>query len=173
MFGSLFICSVVCFTFFLAWPASISRDIAIQLAGLEGAKQRLTGGWWKMDDGRWVRASAHVRSHLAQHPIIQNHLGWSEKLSIRAGDYIHSSLIILMTDTPLQGTIQLIPTTRRRQVRWRETTAFKARNKPVKDANSIWTFCASISAVSEDICQEHAWVFARVDTVREVFLPSH
>ena len=63
-----------------------SRDIAIQLASLEGAKQRLTGGWWKMDDGRWVRASAHVRSHLAQHPIIQNHLGWSEKLSIQAGE---------------------------------------------------------------------------------------
>ena len=63
-----------------------SCDIAIQLAGLEGAKQCLTGGWWKMYDGRWVRASTHVQSHLAQHLIIQNHLGWSEKVSIRAGE---------------------------------------------------------------------------------------
>lgn len=55
-----------------------SRDIAIQLAELEGAKQRLTGGWWRCADGTWQRASPLVRSYLNGHRIIKNHLGWTD-----------------------------------------------------------------------------------------------
>src|SRR6266567_437767 len=79
--------------------------------------------------------------------------------------YVHSFLIILTTYSLWPGTIRLIPAARCRQARWRETTAFKASNKPVKEPNSIWTFCASISAVSEDICKANTWVFARADSV--------
>lgn len=62
-----------------------SRDIAIQLAGLECAKQRLTGGWWQHGNGTWVRASGQVRAYLSSHSIIKNHLGWADHQPITPG----------------------------------------------------------------------------------------
>ncbi|EDR00603.1 uncharacterized protein LACBIDRAFT_334078 [Laccaria bicolor S238N-H82] len=75
-----------------------SRDIAIQLAGLESAKQWLTGGWWQHGNGTWVRASGQVQAYLLSHLIIKNHLGWADHHPITPGMstlfrfYLHSSL---------------------------------------------------------------------------------
>lgn len=53
-----------------------SRDIAHQLAELEGAKQRLTGGYWNDGSGQWVRASPSVRYCFVNNLHLQGHMGW-------------------------------------------------------------------------------------------------
>ncbi|KAJ7687158.1 hypothetical protein B0H17DRAFT_1160505 [Mycena rosella] len=59
-----------------------SRDIAIQLADQEGLKHRLTGGWWSSgSDANWQRAGPGVRNFMADHPILQRLVGWTEKKS--------------------------------------------------------------------------------------------
>jgi hypothetical protein len=63
-----------------------SRDIALQLGDQEGLKHRLTGGWWPVgEDGKWERAGSGVRHFMAEHPILQKLLGWTEPNSTKPG----------------------------------------------------------------------------------------
>jgi hypothetical protein len=68
---------------------SPSRDIALKMSKFEAMKQRLLGGYWKatddMNEPHWVCASARVRDFLAQHPVLQRHLGWVEGRIFNAG----------------------------------------------------------------------------------------
>ena len=54
-----------------------SRDIAIQLGGQDGFKQRISGGLWKEKSGDWVQAGLAVREKLFEDPVLRNNLGWS------------------------------------------------------------------------------------------------
>ncbi|KAJ7306913.1 hypothetical protein DFH08DRAFT_927472 [Mycena albidolilacea] len=61
-----------------------SRDIARQLADQEDLKHRLAGGWWPCgEDGKWERAGTGVRHFMAEHPILQKLLGWTEPSSMK------------------------------------------------------------------------------------------
>ena len=55
-----------------------SRDIALQLAGQEVLKHRLTGGWWPARDGEWKRPGPSVRHFMHDHPTLQAHIGWTK-----------------------------------------------------------------------------------------------
>jgi hypothetical protein len=56
-----------------------SRDIALQLAGQEALKHRLTGGRWPSAEGSdWARAGTAVRDFLQEHPTLQGLLGWTD-----------------------------------------------------------------------------------------------
>lgn len=69
-----------------------SRDIAIQLADQEGLKHRLTGGWWLSSaDEKWERAGPGVRNFMAEHPVLQKLVGWTEKKVVKQGIVISHS----------------------------------------------------------------------------------
>lgn len=53
-----------------------SRDIAIQLAGMESLKHRITGGYWLDSNGDWIQAGKAVRLTFLRQPILQGHIGW-------------------------------------------------------------------------------------------------
>jgi hypothetical protein len=63
---------------------SPSRDIALQLAKQERFKHVITGGSWRFK-GESFRGSTSVRAFLAQHPILQKLIGWSETKKTVAG----------------------------------------------------------------------------------------
>ncbi|KAJ6452950.1 hypothetical protein C8R45DRAFT_1193344 [Mycena sanguinolenta] len=63
---------------------SLSRDIALQLAKQERFKHIITGGSWRFN-GESFRGSTSVRVFLAQHPILQKLIGWSEMKKLVPG----------------------------------------------------------------------------------------
>lgn len=62
-----------------------SRDIAISLAGLGRVKHIHSGGWWKGDAGRWVRAGPGVRQFFLKNDSVQGWLGWMDLDRITPG----------------------------------------------------------------------------------------
>ncbi|KAJ7280990.1 hypothetical protein C8J57DRAFT_1501189 [Mycena rebaudengoi] len=65
-----------------------SRDIAQQLGDQEGLKHRITGGWWPSGvDGKWERAGSGVRRFMAEHPVLQKLVGWTEQKIVKHGDF--------------------------------------------------------------------------------------
>ncbi|KAJ7487101.1 hypothetical protein FB451DRAFT_1026126 [Mycena latifolia] len=62
-----------------------SRDIAKQLAGQEGLKHRLTGGWWASGADEWEQAGPGVRHFMVKHPVLQKLVGWTDKKVIKPG----------------------------------------------------------------------------------------
>ena len=62
-----------------------SRDIAIQLGGQDGFKQRISGGWWETKSGDWVQAGIAVRETLFNEPVVRNNLGWAGEIDIAGG----------------------------------------------------------------------------------------
>ena len=66
-----------------------SRDIAVQLADLEGVKHRVAGGEWplKQDGGIiWTRCGPSARRLLQDHRFIQQLLGWKKTEELRPGE---------------------------------------------------------------------------------------
>jgi hypothetical protein len=65
-----------------------SRDIAQQLGDQEGLKHRITGGWWPSGvDGKWERAGSGVRRFMAEHPVLQKLVGWTEQKIVKHGEF--------------------------------------------------------------------------------------
>ncbi|KAJ7442802.1 hypothetical protein B0H11DRAFT_1932171 [Mycena galericulata] len=63
-----------------------SRDIALQLGDQEGLKHRITGGFLPSGvDGKWERAGSGVRSFMAEHPVLQKLVGWTEAQVVKPG----------------------------------------------------------------------------------------
>jgi hypothetical protein len=56
---------------------SPSHDIARKFSKMERVKHMLSGGYWALASGEWVRAGPGIREVLAGHSIIQSHLGWT------------------------------------------------------------------------------------------------
>jgi len=54
-----------------------SWDIALQLAGQEALKHRLTGGWWPTADGEWEWPGFSIRNFIHTHPTLQALVGWT------------------------------------------------------------------------------------------------
>ncbi|KAJ7693775.1 hypothetical protein B0H16DRAFT_1848276 [Mycena metata] len=128
-----------------------SRDIAVQLGDQEGLKHRLTGGWWPVgDDGRWERAGSGVRQFMAEHPVLQRLMGWTEPSSMKHGEF---KLVSAKRGEGPRPTFQL-----------KSTTAAHAVNYGLFDANSTWNKCSFVISESLDECSLGSWVFATSPT---------
>ncbi|KAJ7364499.1 hypothetical protein DFH08DRAFT_920925 [Mycena albidolilacea] len=128
-----------------------SRDIARQLADQEDLKHRLAGGWWPCgEDGKWERAGTGVRHFMAEHPILQKLLGWTEPSSMKHGDF------------------KLVPLKRAERARksysLESTSAAKAVNYGMYTPESMWNKCTYVISESLDECLVGSWVFATSPT---------
>ncbi|KAJ6556089.1 hypothetical protein B0H19DRAFT_1210733 [Mycena capillaripes] len=122
--------------------------IALQLGDQEGLKHRITGGWWPSgEDGKWVRAGSGVRRFMAEHPVLQKLVGWTEKKSVKHGE------------------IKLIPLkrgqTKRENVPLKSTSAARALNFGLYTPDSVWTKCLHVISESLDECFVDSWVFSK------------
>ncbi|KAJ6588551.1 hypothetical protein B0H19DRAFT_1013424 [Mycena capillaripes] len=131
-----------------------SRDIARQLADQEGLKHRLTGGWWPCgEDGKWERAGSGVRHFMAEHPILQKLLGWTEPSSMKHGDF------------------KLVPLKRaegaRKSYPLESTSAARAVNYGMYTPKSMWNKCSYVISESLDECLVDSWVFATSPTAAD------
>ena len=150
-----------------------SRDIAIQLGGQDGFKQRISGGWWKTESGDWVQAGIAVREKLFEDPVLQNNLGWAGEVEI-AGGLSFSPLSRQTCFIRITGSIQLSPYVvpkkgpRYRPSRvWHELMAPSARNASefCKDPEQRWFEVKQpVLMKSNDPCRVRSWVFATAQT---------
>ena len=62
-----------------------SRDIAIQFGKQEGFKHRVTGGWWKADNGDWVQVGPGIKRFVASNLEILENVGLSSKTPDKPG----------------------------------------------------------------------------------------
>ncbi|KAF8136030.1 hypothetical protein K438DRAFT_1911592 [Mycena galopus ATCC 62051] len=130
-----------------------SRDIARQLADQEGLKHRLTGGWWcSAKDEKWVHAGSSITSFLAEHPVLQKLLGWTDAKSIKHGDIKH----IRLKRGQKERLTHLLQT----------TAAARAVNYGLYPAESTWTKCEWVAGESLEECFIGSWVFAQSPTAQ-------
>ncbi|KAJ7245583.1 hypothetical protein C8J57DRAFT_1679671 [Mycena rebaudengoi] len=137
-----------------------SRDIALQLGDQEGLKHRITGGLWPSGvDGKWERAGSGVRSFMAEHPVLQKLVGWTEAKAVKPAD----------TFTP--GEYRLVSLKRGQKEResysLKSTSAVNALNYGLYDANSTWRKCVYVLSESFDECRVDSWVFAKSSMASE------
>ncbi|KAJ7349682.1 hypothetical protein DFH08DRAFT_667969, partial [Mycena albidolilacea] len=131
-----------------------SRDIALQLGDQEGLKHRLTGGWWPVgEDGKWERAGSGVRHFMAEHPILQKLLGWTEPNSTKPGEF---KLVSVKRGEGPRKTFTL-----------RSTSAAQAINFGFYEPESVWNKCSSVISESLDECLLGSWVFAASPTAAD------
>ncbi|KAJ3517709.1 hypothetical protein NLJ89_g342 [Agrocybe chaxingu] len=128
-----------------------SRDIALQLAGQETLKHRLTGGWWPTVDGEWERPGPSVRNFIHTHPTLQALVGWTSAEPLVNGSFRLEPL--------KRGTSQKAES--RKYIPWFQTQGAKALNCVSEDADSQWTPCRFAIARSEDKCVVGSWIFAK------------
>ncbi|KAJ6542998.1 hypothetical protein B0H19DRAFT_1311111 [Mycena capillaripes] len=132
-----------------------SRDIARQLADQEGLKHRLTGGWWcSARNEKWLHAGSGVTSFLAEHPVLQKLLGWTDPKLLKHGDIKRVSL--------KRG--------QRERVTYslHATTAARAINYGLYTAESVWTKCEWVAGESLEECFVGSWVFAKSATAQNL-----
>jgi hypothetical protein len=145
-----------------------SRDIARQLADQEGLKHRLAGGWWPCgEDGKWERAGSGVRHFMAEHPILQKLLGWTEPSSMKHGT-VSSHLKMFTAESSFTGDFKLVPLKRaegaRKSYPLESTSAAKAVNYGMYTPESMWSKCSYVISESLDECLVGSWVFATSPT---------
>ncbi|KAJ7243992.1 hypothetical protein C8J57DRAFT_1452332 [Mycena rebaudengoi] len=130
-----------------------SKDIALQLGDQGGLKHRITGGLWPGIDGRWERAGSGVRSFMAEHPVLQKLVGWTEAKAVKPADNF----------TP--GEYRLVSLKRGQKERetysLKSTSAVNTSNYGLYDANSTWRKCIYVLSESLDECRVDSWVFAK------------
>ena len=144
-----------------------SRDIAVQLAGQETLKHRLTGGWWPTADGDWERPGLSIRNFIHTHPTLQALVGWTSAEPLVNGR--SRILLYISIYLPCLGSFGLEPLKRgasqkaesRKYIPWFQTRGAKALNCISEDANSQWTPCRFVIARSEDQCIVGTWIFAK------------
>ncbi|KAJ7724641.1 hypothetical protein B0H16DRAFT_1736581 [Mycena metata] len=131
-----------------------SRDIAIQLGDQEGLKHRLTGGWWRVsEDEKWERAGSGVRQFLSDHPTLQKLLGWAEPNPMKPGEF---KLVSAKRGEGPRATVAL-----------KLTSAVRAVNYGLYDADSAWNKCSWVISESLDECSLGSWVFATSPTATD------
>ncbi|TDL13734.1 hypothetical protein BD410DRAFT_779140, partial [Rickenella mellea] len=116
------------------------RDIAVTLADMARFKHVASGGWWKTEDGEYVRAGIEVRKYFEMDKTFQRRLGWSAPETLIPG------CVIAMTGK------------KARPRPWRETKSSEFTPEDV-DYDLIWSDGASVISKSRDVCQPGSWVF--------------
>ncbi|KAJ6626597.1 hypothetical protein B0H10DRAFT_2300403, partial [Mycena sp. CBHHK59/15] len=128
-----------------------SRDIALQLGDQEGFKHRITGGQWSSgEDREWVRAGSGVRRFMAEHPVLQKLVGWTEKKLVKHGIVHPVKLVTLKRGQ-----------TKRESILLKSTSAASALNFGDYKPASTWTKCLHVISESLDECFVNSWVFAK------------
>ncbi|KAJ7450480.1 hypothetical protein B0H11DRAFT_2161827 [Mycena galericulata] len=127
-----------------------SRDISRQLAHQEGLKHRLTGGWWLSETGEWEQAGWAVRDFLAERPILQALLGWTNPKEAEQGS------VKLQPVKRLKGP----PTPSRPDFKLMDTDAKTAINISSYGPETIWKRCINVVSKARDICPVSSWVYA-------------
>ena len=152
-----------------------SRDIAIQLGGQDGFKQRISGGWWKTESGDWVQAGLAVREKLFEDPVLRNNLGWAGEVDAAGGSLstFQSRRNCLIRTL---GSIKLCPYVIPKKGRhyrpskvWHELMASRAGNASefCEDPEKPWFEVKhSVTMKSNDQCRVGSWVFAVVRTAK-------
>lgn len=142
-----------------------SRDIAITLADMERFKHLVSGGYWKDDNGRYVRAGLRVQNFLKKNPELQRRLGWADETLLHAGDlFLHGSKDILLTRT---GTVKRAPRKKRCPSTWISITQGVPIYGPLPPSADLfspeitWDQCQFVISRSKHICRVGAWVFFR------------
>ncbi|KAJ7202961.1 hypothetical protein C8J57DRAFT_1735527 [Mycena rebaudengoi] len=132
-----------------------SRDIALQLGDQEGLKHRITGGLWPSGEqyGKWCRAGSGVRGFLAQHPILQKLVGWTEEKLVKHGDF---KLVSMKRGQKERDSVTL-----------QSTTAANAVNYGLYAPDSTWKRCTFVISESLDECRVDSWVFAKSPTAED------
>ncbi|KAI0309778.1 hypothetical protein OF83DRAFT_1179230 [Amylostereum chailletii] len=149
-----------------------SRDIAQQLANQEGLKHRVTGGWWPTEDGQgWVQQSAQIRDFLAQHPTLQNHIGWTPHADLRELCGTVRFMPLNHAAAPCEPESAPPPAVAAAGVRgnfclWKDTHSSTAINAAAiaNERTAELRLCKSCVADSGDWCAINSWVFARSPT---------
>ncbi|KAJ7104568.1 hypothetical protein C8R43DRAFT_1092216 [Mycena crocata] len=124
---------------------SPSHDIAITLADMERFKHMVSGGWWKNEEGKPIRAGSSIRSFLTSNKELQRHLGWTEKTHLQS------------------GTTKLESANKRLPVIW---DLALPEPEPV---GATWVKCKYVVAHSGDICKPGFWIFVRTGEISEPF----
>ncbi|PPQ93847.1 hypothetical protein CVT25_013556 [Psilocybe cyanescens] len=133
-----------------------SRDIALQLAGQEALKHRLTGGWWPTTDGEWERPGSSVCDFIHSHPTLQALVGWTSAEPLVNAYRIPGSFRLKPLKRTANGTAE-----NRKYISWFQTEGAKALNCNSEDPDSLWTPCQFAIARSEDKCFIGSWIFAQ------------
>ncbi|KAJ7501897.1 hypothetical protein B0H11DRAFT_2155297 [Mycena galericulata] len=134
-----------------------SRDIAIQLADLEGVRHRAAGGEWPLQgsDGKvtWTRCGPSACQLLQEQPILQHLLGWKKPVvSAQPGSV---KLAPISVAKGQRGRAQ------REIIVLSSTPASLAFNGTNYDPNSEWYRCKSLTSQSQEICLRDSWVVCR------------
>ncbi|KAJ7221179.1 hypothetical protein C8J57DRAFT_1594096 [Mycena rebaudengoi] len=132
-----------------------SRDIALQLGDQEGLKHRITGGLWPSGEqyGKWCRAGSGVRGFLAQYPILQKLVGWTEEKLVKHGDF---KLVSMKRGQKERDSVTL-----------QSTTAANAVNYGLYAPDSTWKRCTFVISESLDECRVDSWVFTKSPTAED------
>ncbi|KAK0421515.1 hypothetical protein EV421DRAFT_1894749 [Armillaria borealis] len=126
-----------------------SRDIAITLADMERFKHLVSGGYWKDDNGRFVRAGLRVQTFLKKNPELQRRLGWADETLLHA------------------GTVKCAPRKKRCPSTWTSSTEGIPIYGPLPPSADLfspeitWDQCQFVISRSKHICRVGAWVFFR------------
>ena len=120
-----------------------SRDIAIQFAEMEGAKQRISGGFWRDADGNWVQAAPDARLLFSRATTLQNHLGWATKPENKPGD-IYATLKQRQT---------------KNNIKFDKLKASQAINQAEVNHAVNWILVTWIITQAGDVAKVGSWVF--------------
>ena len=153
-----------------------SRDIAIQLGGQDGFKQRISGGWWKTKSGDWVQAGIAVREKLFEDPVLRNNLGWAGEVNAAGGSSFsplsrYTSLICIVGSIKLSPYVVPKKGPRYRPSKaWQDLTASSARNafEFCEDPEQPWFEVKHSVSKSNDQCYVGSWVFAVIQAAEPV-----
>jgi hypothetical protein len=147
-----------------------SRDIAIQFGKLEGYKHRVTGGWWKADNGEWVQVGPGIKRFVANNLEILENVGLSSETPDEPGmSCSHLHCIFYIELIAYLGVIRLTPREskkgQRRQhlrVSWEATKVSQAINSAsfLHMRNQSLFPAQYLVARSSDRCTVDSWVVA-------------
>ncbi|KAI0364661.1 hypothetical protein BV20DRAFT_955717, partial [Pilatotrama ljubarskyi] len=137
-----------------------SRDIAQSSTVMESHKHIVSGGWWRLEDGSYVRAGGKVRQY-AMDQRVQREMGLHQTEDI-AGKSQHGCTSSECPAHPCSGSARCLQTIRRSSARlWasfdvRALTWSSIHPSP----DTLWYPCEYVVSRQADRCKVGSWVFA-------------
>ncbi|KAI0365428.1 hypothetical protein BV20DRAFT_954196 [Pilatotrama ljubarskyi] len=125
-----------------------SRDIAQSSAVMESHKHIVSGGWWQLDEGTYVRAGGKVRQY-SKDMHVQRQMGLEQ------------------TEDSIPGNVRCLQTTRRSSARlWVSFEIAALTPSSVQSSpDTLWYPCEYVVSRQGDRCKVGSWVFAAHDVI--------